>query len=59
MHRSAYYHEQAGHARRLADVTVQLNVEETLRRVARELDRLADDVATAEAAHQHPDVLEP
>ena len=59
MHRSAYYHKQADHARRLADVTVQPNVEETLRRVARELDRLADDVATAEAAHQHLEMLEP
>jgi hypothetical protein len=29
----------------LADITVQENVEEILRRVADELDRLADDVA--------------
>ena len=36
------YHEQADHARRLADITVQRNVEEILRRVAEELDRLAD-----------------
>ena len=36
------YQEQADHARRLADITVQRNVEEILRRVAEELDRLAD-----------------
>jgi hypothetical protein len=48
MRRSYYYHAQADHARRLADITVQPNVEEILRRVAKELDHLADDVAGGE-----------
>jgi hypothetical protein len=45
MRRSYYYRAQADHARRLADITVQENVEKALRHVADELDRLADDVA--------------
>ena len=40
------YHEQADHARRLADITIQPNVEEILRRVADELDHLAHDPAS-------------
>jgi hypothetical protein len=42
------YHEQANHARRLADITIQPNVEEILRRVADELDHLAHDLAAGE-----------
>jgi hypothetical protein len=42
------YHEQADHARRLADITIQPNVEEILRRVADELDHLAHDLAAGE-----------
>jgi hypothetical protein len=48
MRRSYYYHAQADHARRLADITVQPNVEEILRRVAEELDHLAGAVAVGE-----------
>jgi hypothetical protein len=48
MRRSSYYHAQADHARRLADITVQPNVEEILRRVAEELDHLAGAVAVGE-----------
>jgi hypothetical protein len=39
---SSYYLEQADHARRLAEATVQHNVAELLLLVARELDDLAD-----------------
>ena len=46
MHRLSYYHAEADHARRLADITIQQNLEELLRRVAAELDHLADDIAT-------------
>jgi hypothetical protein len=48
MRRSYYYLTQADHARRLADMTIQPNVEEILRRVADELDHLAHDVAAGE-----------
>ena len=49
MQNSSYYHEQADHARQLAAMTVQQNVEELLRRVADELDGLAYDVASSGA----------
>jgi len=39
---------KADHARRLADITIQPNVEEILRRVADELDHLAHDLAAGE-----------
>ena len=52
------YHEQADHARRLADITVQRNVEEILRRVAEELDRLADKIAADGADFRNPERLE-
>jgi hypothetical protein len=56
MRRSYYYHAQADHARRLADITVQPNVEEILRRVAEELDHLADDVAGGETVVRDPEM---
>jgi hypothetical protein len=52
MRRSHHYHDyhaQADRARRLADVTIQQNVAEILRRVADELDHLAEDVTADEA----------
>ena len=57
MHGSSYYRTEAGHARRLAQRTIQPNVEEVLRRVADELDRLADDVATDVDFHR-PEIRE-
>jgi hypothetical protein len=44
MCRTTRYHAQADHARRLADITLQPNLEEVLRRVAKELDDFADDI---------------
>jgi len=58
MRGSSYYHAEADHARRLADITAQPNVEEVLRRVAEEFDRLADDVATGDVDFYHPEILE-
>jgi hypothetical protein len=49
MRRSHHYHAQADRARLLADVTIQQNVAEILRRVADELDHLAEDVTAGEA----------
>lgn len=49
MHRSSYYRAQADHARLLADVAAQPNLEETLRRVAERFDQLADQIAVAES----------
>jgi len=52
------YHEQAVHARRLADITFQRNVEEILRRVAEELNRLADKITADGADFCNPERLE-
>lgn len=57
MPRSTRYHAQADHARQLADITLQPNLEEVLRRVAEELDHLADDSATDEADFRDPELL--
>ena len=60
MRRSSYYHAEAEHARRLAEMTIQPNVEEVLRRVAEEFDRLADDLATNDVdfyQSEHPEHL--
>jgi hypothetical protein len=46
MRASSFYRAEADHARRLAEITIQPNLEEELRRVADELDRLADAVAS-------------
>jgi hypothetical protein len=45
---SSHYRAEAAHARRLAEMTIQPNVEEVLRCVAEEFDRLAEDVVTSE-----------
>jgi hypothetical protein len=58
MHGLSYYRAEASHARRLADMTIQPNVEEVLRRAAEEFDRLADDSATGKADFHHPEILE-
>jgi len=58
MHGSSHYHAEADHARRLAEMTIQPNLEEELRCVAEELDRLADDLAAREADFHHPEILE-
>jgi hypothetical protein len=55
MHRSSYYRAQADHARLLADITVQDNLEEVLRRVAERFDQLADQIAAAESGSTDPE----
>ena len=58
MRGSSYYRAEASHARQLADMTIQPSVEEVLRRVADEFDRLAEDCATGEADFHHPEISE-
>ena len=58
MHGSSHYHAEADHARRLAEMTIQPNLEEELRRVTEEFDRLADDLAAREDDFHHPEILE-
>jgi hypothetical protein len=44
MHRLSRYHAEADHARRLAEITIQPNLAQELRRIAEEFDRLADEL---------------
>jgi hypothetical protein len=57
MRRTTRYHVEADHARRLADITLQPNLEEVLRRVAEELDHLAEDIAADETDFYDPKLL--
>jgi hypothetical protein len=59
MRRSSYYHAQADHARRLADMTFQPHLEEILRRVADEFDRLADNIVADEVNPPDCEMPEP
>ena len=45
MSRPSHYRAQADLARRLADITVQPNLERELRSVSKELDDLANEIA--------------
>jgi hypothetical protein len=58
MHSSLHYHAEADHAWRLAEMTVQPNVAQELRRVAEEFDRLANDLAEGEPDFHQPEILE-
>jgi hypothetical protein len=52
MSRASHYRAQADLARRLADITVQPNLERELRSVSKELDDLANEIASDD-----PDLL--
>jgi hypothetical protein len=54
-----YYRAQADLARRLAELTVQPNVERELRYVAEELDHLANEIAGEDTDFLRLEVLEP
>jgi hypothetical protein len=56
MRRPFYYREQAEHARRLADASPQVNLQEELRRVAQQFEHLANDLA-AEPEFRNTEVL--
>jgi uncharacterized protein with HEPN domain len=59
MHSSFHYHAEADHARRLAEITIQPNVAEELRRVGEEFDRLADDLAAREPEFHYREIFGP
>ena len=56
MDRTSHYPELADHARRLADATWQEDLEELLRRLARDFDDIAEDIGAdmTEASHPGP-----
>ena len=59
MSRASRYRAQADHARRLAEITVQPNLERKLRHVAEELDHLAKETASDDTDFLRSEVLEP
>jgi len=56
MDRASHYRELADHARQLADATWQGDLEELLRRLARDFDDIAEDIGAdmTEASHPGP-----
>jgi hypothetical protein len=59
MSRASHYRAQADHARLLAEITVQPNLERELRHVAEELDHLAKEIASDDTNFLRSEVLEP
>jgi hypothetical protein len=59
MHCSSYYRAQADHAWLLSEITIQENVREALRRVAKRFDRLADEIETDNSDSMDPGLVEP
>jgi len=59
MSRASHYLAQADLARRLAEITIQPNLELELRHVAEELDHLANEIASDDPDFLRSEVLEP
>jgi hypothetical protein len=58
MSRASHYHAQADLARRLAEITVQPNLERELRSVSKELDDLANKLASDDSDFLRSEILE-
>jgi hypothetical protein len=58
MSRASHYRAQADLARRLADITVQPNLERELRSVSKELDDLANELASDHSDFLRSEILE-
>jgi hypothetical protein len=58
MSRASHYRAQADLARRLAEITVQPNLERELRSVAKELDHLANEIARDDLDFLRSEMLE-
>ncbi len=56
MDRASDYRKQADHARQLAEATWQDNLEEILRRVARDFDEIAEDIEAGATEVRHPEL---
>jgi len=55
MDRASHFREQADHARRLAEATWQGDLEEMLRRFARDFDKAAKDIEAGATEVRHPE----
>ena len=56
MDRASHYRDQAEHIRCLADAAWQLDLRETLRCIAKDYDRAAEEIETAATQHRAHDV---
>jgi hypothetical protein len=57
MDRAPHYRHEADHARRLAEVTWQPDLEEMLRHLAQDFDEIADDIESGATEMRHPELL--
>ena len=57
MDRASHYHHEADHARRLAEATWQPDLEDMLRRLARDFDETAEDIEAGATEMRHPELL--
>jgi hypothetical protein len=57
MDRASHYRELADHTRQLAEATWQDELEEMLRRVARDFDEIAEDIEAGATEARHPELL--
>jgi hypothetical protein len=55
MDRASHFRELADHARRLAEATWQDDLEEMLRRLARDFDEVAEDFEAGATEVRHPE----
>ena len=58
MDRAAHFRRQADHARQLADATCQLDLEDLLRRLAKDYDEVADDIEMGATDIRHAELLD-
>jgi len=54
---SAHYRDQANHARQLADATWQPDLEDFLRRLAKDYDETAQDIEAGVSEVRHSELL--
>lgn len=57
MDRASDYRHQADHARKLAEATWQLDLEDMLRHLAQDLDEIADDLEARATEIRHDEPL--
>jgi hypothetical protein len=57
MDRASHYRHQADHARRLAEAAWQTDLQDMLRRVARDFDETAEDIEAGATEMRRPELL--
>ena len=57
MDRASHYRHEVDHARRLAEVTWQPDLEDMLRRLAQDFDETAEDIEAGTTEMRHPEIL--